>query len=151
MSKYFLLDQLRNDYQRKEEEIKAPVIKALNEERREKESAIRKYHDIEFKLGQDVINYSVEEAKRQIAFSMSKQFAELMHKAGAYNENEDFIFKIDKRFARLASPDKLMQEFLNNYTSYANPSLNITTIIDTKVELIEIKIPSFNLRLFVNK
>lgn len=140
-----LLEQLRDRREALETEIKAPVIKALNNEKREKEVAIKKYQEIEFKLGQDIIKLAMERAKEEIARNIYEQFAKYMHDAGAYNDEEDFTFKINKRYARIAYPDNLVKEALNNYVAWSRPKLKISNNPFDHLQTIQINIPSLNI------
>lgn len=138
-----LIEQMRLARDQRENEVKAPVIEALNHERRQKEEAVRAYKEIEFKLGQDVINMAMDQAKHEIARNISEQFAGYMHKAGAYDDEGDWTFKVSKRYARMAMPDKMMQDVLREYQLGSRPRLKIVDSFTTPyAQTIQIKIPA---------
>lgn len=149
-----LLEQLRDRRDALEAEIKAPVVKELYQERRQKDAAVKAYQEIEFKLGQDIINRAMEIAKDEIARSISEQFIKCMNEAGAYDENEDFIFKISRQYARMAHPDRLTQEALKEYVEWSRPRLKINARpMDLYTQVIQIKIPALalNVNVVMNK
>jgi len=143
-----LLDQLRIQRDQRENEIKAPVIKALNNERREKEVAIDKYHQIEFKLGENIIKYAMDRAKYEISLLLSEHLFKVLR------NRSDGIFQISLPLAqlRVASPDKQLQLLLTEYARMSRPSLKIEAGPPSeRIEVVEISIPQLNIRLPILK
>jgi hypothetical protein len=144
-----LLDQLRNERDQREAEVKAPVIKALNNERRAKEKAINDYHQIEFKLGEDIIKYGMEQAKNEIAQILNEQLFKTLksRRAGV------FTIQLDLNLLLMASPDQQLRLLFSEYARMSRPVLKIenNSPMDNRLEIIKIHIPELNINLPLHK
>ena len=147
-----LLEQMRATRDAREDEVRAPVLKALHEETRQKEIAVNKYHQIEFKLSEDIIKHAMDLAKDELARLLIKQLAEKVSKNIDMFDGGTLSFHLPKSTLRTASPDKILDLVLSEYTRQSKPYLKIEAKpIDTTIEMIEIVIPQLNLRVDVNR
>lgn len=149
MAKHRLIDQLRVDYQRKEEEIKAPIVKALRHEKREKELAQMAYKEIEFKLGQDIIKYVMDNAKHHIAQELYKVLPDIFK--NLQDPNGFINITLPKQPFLFAGGDKQIEILIKEYILQCRPLLKITSDYNFELDVVYVQIPPLNLRIPVSK
>lgn len=149
MNKTPLLDQMRADRQRREDEIADPLRAEIEVAGRMVESLQRRLRDIERALGNKLAEHMTE----QIAYDMSSKLRQLVYEAAVKASGASPYLTINvPREVMFMNPSSMESEVLRRYWAEAMPrlSLRIDENPMKSVTVMDIRIPTLGVRCAMN-
>lgn len=147
MNKFPLLEQLRAERQRQEDEITAPLREVIDRLHSRVESLAKSLRTLEKIVGSEIGKYAVQEIGNQIGAELRRHILEAMpaaHRSGA----SAFTLTLPTDILRFMDPKSVESEILRRYTAETAPRLSLRADVrpTDRVTVIDIRIPELGYR-----